>query len=68
MTAFIVGLIISFLSFVGAILNMATAGSNRTAEGLIGGHLGAMVGMALGGVTTFIGLVMIVIDLVNHHG
>ena len=68
MTTFIVGLAISFLSFVGAILNMATAGGKRTAGGLIGGHLGAMVGMALGGITTFIGLVMIFIELANHQG
>jgi hypothetical protein len=68
MTTLIVGLVISFLSFVGAILNMATAASKRTVGGLIGGHLGAIIGMALGGVTSFVGLVMIVIDLVNHHG
>lgn len=68
MTTFIVGLVISLLSFLGAVLNMASATtSRRTVEGLIGGHLGAIAGMAIGGFTTFIGLVMIVIDLVNHH-
>lgn len=69
MFVLIIGLVISFLAFLVAVRNMASITSfdskDFSVKSLIGTHLGAMVGMSLGGMTTFIGFVMIVIDLVK---
>jgi len=66
MLALIVGLVIIFLAYLIAILNVTTAPSrDASIKSLVGFHLFSMVGMSLGGLLSFAGLVMIVIDLVK---
>ena len=66
MSVLILGLLISFLATVIGILNIATSPSRDfSIASLIGLHAVAMIGMSLGGLLSFVGAVMIVIDLVK---
>lgn len=61
-----IGLVIVFLAFAFAAVNMFRGGTGRSGfDGLIAGHLGAMVFMALGGLIFIIGLIRLVINLVG---
>jgi hypothetical protein len=69
MLTLVIGLLISFLSFLVAVKNMSSIASfdlkTFNVKSLIATHLGAMVGMSFGGIVTFLGIVMIIIDLVK---
>lgn len=67
MYLFIGGLVLSFVSFAGALLNFFTvaADGNRSFASIVGGHLGAMLGMAFGGLLSVVGVVMMLMDFLK---
>ncbi len=69
---FVLGIMIAIGAFIFAAVNMGVAFTSTTsARGtrglsigeIIGGHLGAMVAMAVGGFVSVIGCVLIIIEL-----
>lgn len=65
----IVGLLIIFGAFVFAAINMLRVVTSRTSSGLGGmfvGHIGAMVGMAFGGLLFVTGLILAGVDLMSR--
>ena len=66
MTTLIIGLVIMFLAYLIAILNVATAPSRDTSiKSMVGFHLFSMAGMSFGSILVIIGIVNIIIDLVK---
>ena len=70
----VAGALVSVSSFIGAAANMAR-GFKSFGEGNVGGiggvfagHLGAMVGMIIGGFISFVGVITLIISAVNHYG
>lgn len=61
---FFFGLAIAFLAFVFAAVNMTT----RNDEALFGRHIGAMIGMAGGGLLSLIGIVVFILELLKANG
>lgn len=62
-----VGIVIAFLSFLVAAVNMGMA-ANGTGEGVFGRHLAAMVGMAVGGLVSLLGLLVGLAQAVEFYG
>ena len=66
MNLFISGLVISFAAFAGALFNFfVLGGGDRSFASIVGGHLGAMLGMAFGGLLSIVGGVMMLMDFLK---
>jgi hypothetical protein len=68
-TLMIAGVIIGFLAFAFAAVNMLRGFNSQGSMsfgGLFAGHIGAMIGMALGSAIFSIGLIMTVANFLTH--